>query len=265
MTQPRRPVTQHATPVSDQAGPAGGLSRELALCMLPTRAAGQGRSAGRARAARDQPGCLTASPMTVPGWAIVSSGLSPVLLVGAWLVADAVQAASYSPIRQTISALAGYAGIDRWIMTGALVLVGGSYIVTAVGVGGVRAPARVLLAAAGLSTIGIAASPQPASGPTLQHLAWTVVAAITIAAWPAFAASRRPSRPLVLSPGVCAAAIGVSTALLGWLLIESQGGGDLGLAERLTTSAQATWPFIVAVALRRTARRADRGPAAGTG
>ncbi len=43
----------------------------------------------------------------------------------------------------------------------------------------------------------------------------------------------------------------VFAALLGWLFIETQGGGDLGLAERLTTSAQACWPLVVAIALRR--------------
>jgi hypothetical protein len=41
----------------------------------------------------------------------------------------------------------------------------------------------------------------------------------------------------------------VFAALPGWLFTESHDGGDLGLAERLTTSAQACWPF--AVALRR--------------
>jgi hypothetical protein len=188
---------------------------------------------------------------TVPWWAVFSAGLAPVLLVGAWLAADAVQPASYSPMRQTISVLAGDAGTDRWIMTGTLFLVGGSYLVTAVGLAGVRVPARALLAVSGLSTIGIAASPEPASGPTPQHLAWTVLSAVTIAVWPALAARRLPPRPLVLSGCGSAAVTVVSAALLGWLFIEAQGGGDLGLAERLTTSAQACWPFVVALALRR--------------
>jgi hypothetical protein len=54
----------------------------------------------------------------VPWWAVVSAGLSPVLATGGWLIADAVQPASYSPIRKTVSVLAGHAGTDRWIMTG---------------------------------------------------------------------------------------------------------------------------------------------------
>ncbi len=186
-----------------------------------------------------------------PWWAVFSAGLAPVLLIGAWLASDAVQPASYSPIRQTISVLAGEAGTDRWIMTGTLFVVGGCYLVTAAGLAGVRAPARTLLAVSGLATIGIAASPEPASGPTPQHLAWTVLSAVTIAAWPALAARRLPPRPLVLSGYGSAAVTVVSVALLGWLFIEAQGGGDLGLAERLTTSAQACWPFVVVLALRR--------------
>ena len=69
----------------------------------------------------------------VPWWAVFSARLAPVLLIGAWLAADAVQPASYSPIRQTISVLAGDAATDRWIMTGTLFVVGGCYLVTAAG------------------------------------------------------------------------------------------------------------------------------------
>jgi hypothetical protein len=136
-------------------------------------------------------------------------------------------------------------------MTGTLFLVGGCYLVTAAGLAGVRVPARTLLAVSGLSTIGIAASPEPASDPTPQHLAWTVLGAVTIAVWPALAARRLPPRPLILSGYGSAAVTVVFAALLGWLFIEAHGGGDLGLAERLTTSAQACWPFVVAIALRR--------------
>src|ERR1700722_1313519 len=61
----------------------------------------------------------------VPVWAIVSAGLSPAVMTVAWLVADTLQPASYSPLRQTVSVLAGQAGADRWIVTGALFLIGG--------------------------------------------------------------------------------------------------------------------------------------------
>src|SRR5271155_2845344 len=120
----------------------------------------------------------------VPRWTVVTAGLAPVLATAGWLVADAVQPASYSPIRKTVSVLAGHAGTDRWIMTGALFLVGACQLMTAVGLTGVGVPARILLAIAGLSSIGIAASPEPVSGLTSRHVAWTVLGANVLAVWP---------------------------------------------------------------------------------
>jgi hypothetical protein len=185
----------------------------------------------------------------VPGWTVVSAGLAPVLATGGWLVAEAVQPASYSPIRETVSVLAGHAGTDRWIMTGALFLVGGCQLVTAAGLAGVGVPARIVLAVAGLCSIGIAVSPEPARGSTPQHLAWTSLGAVALAVWPAFVARRAPPRPLILSSYGRAVVIAVFVALLGWLVIETQGGSDLGLAERVFLSTETCWPFIVAFAL----------------
>jgi hypothetical membrane protein len=181
-------------------------------------------------------------------WAIVSAGLAPVLLTGAYLMAGLLQPASYSPVRTTISAMAGQAGTDRWVMTGGIVLVSGCYLVTAAGLTGVRASARALLAVAGLAGLGIAASPEPARGATPRHLAWTVLGAVAIAVWPAFAARRAAPRPLILSVYGSAAVTVVFVALLGWLLAETRDGSVLGLAERLTTSVETSWPFIIAVA-----------------
>src|SRR5580700_2922545 len=190
----------------------------------------------------------------VPWWTVVSAGLSPVLATGGWLIAGAVQPASYNPIQKTVSVLAGHAGTDRWIMTGALFLVGGCQLLTAAGLTGVRVPARIVLAVAGLSSIGIAASPEPARGSTPQHLAWTALGAVAIAVWPAFAARRAPPPPLILSSYGCAIVTAVFIALLGWLVIETQGGTDLGLAERLFLSIETSWPFTVAIALRHAGR-----------
>jgi len=116
-------------------------------------------------------------------------------------------------------------------------------------------PARILLAVAGLSSIGIAVSPEPTRGSTPQHLAWTSLGAVVLAVWPAFVARRAPPRPLILSSFGRAVMTAVFVALLGWLVIETQGGSDLGLAERLFLSIETCGPFIVAVALRQT--RAD--------
>jgi hypothetical membrane protein len=193
-------------------------------------------------------------------WAIVSAALSPVLLTGGYLLAGALQPASYDPMRETISAMAGQAGTDRWIMTGGIFLVAGGYLVTAAGLTGARASARALLAVAGLAGIGIAASPESVRGATPRHLAWTVLGAITTAVWPAFAARRTSPRPLILTGCGSAAVTAAFVALLGWLFIETRDGSVLGLAERLTSSIQTCWPFIIAVTLRRTRR-----PPPGTG
>ncbi|HEX9358465.1 MAG TPA: DUF998 domain-containing protein [Streptosporangiaceae bacterium] len=194
---------------------------------------------------------------TVPVWAVVSAGLPPILLTGGWLVAGALQPASYSPVRDTVSGLAGHAATDRWVMTGVLFLVGGCHLVTAAGLAGVRVAARALLMVAGLASIGIAASPQPVAGSTPQHLAWTALGAATITVWPAFTARCTSPRPLIVSPYGCAAVTAVFLALLCWLVIETRSGSVLGLAERLTSSVQTTWPFIVALALRRATPRAS--------
>jgi hypothetical protein len=200
------------------------------------------------------------SSRAVPSWAIACAGLSPVLLTVGWLAAGMVQPASYSPVRQTVSVLSGYAGTDRWIMTGALLLVGVCDLLAAAGLAGIRASARILLAVAGLAGIGIAASPEPAGGSTMRHLAWTAMGAVTITIWPAFTARRGASRPLILSVRGAVVVTAVFAVLLGWLVIETQGGSLLGLAERLTSGIQTCWPFIVALALQQ-AHALDVAPA----
>ena len=251
MTQPARPDPSCTPSWNDHVRPgpsSSGRPAELPLA---------GTARAHVRRLASSATWPTQARSGVPGWAVVSAGLAPVLATGGWLVADAVQPASYSPVRTTISVLAGRAGTDRWIMTGALFLVGGCQLLAAAGLTGVRVPARILLAVAGLSSIGVAVSPEPALGSTPQHLAWTALGAVAIAVWPAFVARRAPPRPLILSRYGCAAVTAVFMVLLGWLVFETQGGADLGLAERLTISTEACWPFIVAVTLRQTSRPRD--------
>jgi hypothetical protein len=203
--------------------------------------------AGLPVAARLRPATSAAS---LSRWATVSTVLAPLLMVGAWLVAETLQPPSYSPLHSSISGLAALGATDRWIVTGALLLVGACYFVTAAGLPGLRKSARTVLVIAGLSSIGIAMSPQPVHGTNAQHLVWTSLGAVAIAVWPAFTASRAPSRPLILRPPGAAAVTVISLALLTWLIAETQGGSALGLAERLVTGVQMTWPFIVILALR---------------
>jgi hypothetical protein len=191
------------------------------------------------------------------GWPVGTAVLAPVVLVGGWLIAGALQPASYSPMRQTMSALAGHSGTDRWVMTAALLLVGSCQIATGAGLAGVRMPARLLLILTGLSTLGIAASPEPAAGPTSRHLAFAVTCVVTTAVWPVLVARRAPAQPWILGACACATVTVVFAGLSCWLLIAARdGGGDLGLVERLTSAVQSLFPLVVALALRQTARDA---------
>jgi hypothetical protein len=209
----------------------------------------------------DRPGLLRAG-RPVPGWAVGTALLAPAALVGGWLVADALQPPSYSPMRQTMSVLAGQSAPDRWVMTAALLLAGSCQIATGAGLTAVRVPARILLIVTGLSTLGIAATPEPVTGPTSRHLAFAVSCAVTTAVWPVLAARPAPARSWILSVSGCAAVTVVFAGLSCWLLITARdGGGDLGLVERLTAAVQGLFPLVVALGLRQTAPDAGRqGP-----
>jgi uncharacterized protein DUF998 len=199
----------------------------------------------------------------VPGWAVATAFLAPAVLIGGWLIAGSLQPASYSPMRQTISVLAGYSGTDRWVMTAALLLVGGCQLATAVGLTDVGLPARILLILTGLSTLGIAASPEPATGPTSRHLAFAVSCVVTTAVWPVLVARRTPQRPWILGARGCATVTAIFAGLSFWLLAAGSSGGDLGLVERLTSGVQSLFPLVVVLALRQAGRPADSWPRRG--
>jgi hypothetical membrane protein len=186
-------------------------------------------------------------------WTVISAALSPVLLTVGWLVAGAFQPPSYSPMRQTVSVMAGYTGTDRWIMTWAMLLTGVCYILTASGMGALWLPARILLVVAGLCSIGIALSPEPLTGPTAVHLAWTSLGCATIAVWPAIVAWRAPPALAAVSGRNAVVVTAVFAAMAGWVMFEIWFGHDLGLAERLTASTQSAWPLAVALTWRRAA------------
>jgi hypothetical protein len=202
----------------------------------------------------------------VPGWAVGTALLAPIVLVGGWLIAGALQPSSYSPMRQTVSALAGHSGTDRWVMTAALLLVGSCQIATGAGLTAVRMPARILLIGTGLSTLGIAATPEPVTGPTPGHLAFAVSCVVTTVLWPVLVARRTPVQSWILSVHGCTTVTVVFAGLSCWLLIAARdGGGDLGMAERLTSAVQCMFPLVVALALRQAApgagsRRSPPGP-----
>jgi hypothetical protein len=188
----------------------------------------------------------------VAAWVPVSAGLSSALLTIAWLIGDAVQPTSYSPLRQTVSVVAGYGATDRWIVTGALYVIGVCHLATAAGLRALTLRARVGLVVAGLAAIGIAASPQPVSGSRAQHLIFTCIGAIAITVWPALAAQRRAPASILVSARVSTIVSLGFLILLSWTVVETQGGANLGLAERVSSAIQTGWPFAVAINLRRT-------------
>ena len=191
----------------------------------------------------------------VAGWTVGTALLAPVVLVGGWLVAGTLQPESYSPVRQTMSVLAGQSGTDRWVMTAALLLVGGCQIATGAGLTGVGWPARILLIVTGVSTLGVAASPEPATGPTplppclrgeLRGHNSGVARTGGAARHPIVDPQRLRLRTVTL----------LFAGLSGWLLIAAQdGSGDLGLLERLTSGLQGLFPLVVALAVRQAAGR----------
>ena len=180
-------------------------------------------------------------------WAVVSSGLAPVFLIGGWTLAAHRQPAGYDATTDTISALAGLGAADRWVMTAGLVGLGLCHVVTALGLGPVGTAGRVLLAVGGLATLMVAVFPVPTAGSSSAHAVAALVAFGALTLWPALARVPRPY--------VAVAVTVVLAVLLAWFGAELFGDGRrTGLSERVLAAAQALWPFCVAVGPARASR-----------
>ena len=182
----------------------------------------------------------------VPWWGVLSSAAAPVLMIGGWTAAAALQPGSFDQVTGTISALAGYGATDRWVMTLALAGVGVCHVGTALALRPAATPGRLTLAAGGLATALVAASPLPAGGGgSERHTIAAAIGFITLAFWPVLSARREPSVPSVLRPRTCAGATVVLFALLVWFGAELMGGGQVGLSERVIAAAESLWPLAV--------------------
>ncbi|MFJ5136977.1 DUF998 domain-containing protein [Streptomyces sp. NPDC088707] len=182
---------------------------------------------------------------SVPRWALLSSGCAPLLLAGGWTVAALLEGPAYDPVTQTISVLAAYGAEGSWVMTGAFLALGVCHLVTAWGLRPAAPAGRVALAGGGVAALGVALVPAPSSGGSLRHGAVVVVGFTLLAVWPVLAAVRRGGVPwgLRLTPSVAASALMALGAV--WFLVELNRQGSVGVAERLVTCVQSTWPLVV--------------------
>ncbi|MCA1781502.1 MAG: DUF998 domain-containing protein [Dermatophilaceae bacterium] len=179
-----------------------------------------------------------------PRAAVLSSLGAVLFLVGGWTLAQWLQQPDFSPVRESISALAATGTPHRWAMTTALVLTGVMHVITAWCLPGMHRSGRLVLAAAGVATVGVAAVPLPARGESsLAHTAVAVLSFVLLAAWPA-PATHSGGRGL-LHPRVARIA-----AVVLLLLVASMGltlsGSVFGLHERIVAALLALWPFATA-------------------
>jgi hypothetical membrane protein len=185
----------------------------------------------------------------IPWWATVAATAAPVLLIGGFFGAAAIQPASYNSVRDTISELAGRGATDPWVMTSALAGVGLCYLVAALGLQPAGRAGRVLLAGGGVATLLIAVFRQPRHGYSLSHELAVIATALTCCTWPAFAWHRLNPAPL-LRPIPSLTAAGVSLGLATWYALESHG-ALLGVAERCAAVEPPLWLLAVVVTTRR--------------
>jgi hypothetical membrane protein len=194
---------------------------------------------------------------SVPWWGLVSSAVAPVLLVGGWTLAAALQPGSFDAVAGTISSLAAEGAADRWVMTLALAGTGACHVITGLALRPAAAAGRLILVAGGAAVVLVAAFPETAGGGgSLLHTFWSTVAFVALAVWPLAACRRGRLVPASLRPGVCAVATGVLLGLFVWFGAELIGAGrPLGLAERVLAGAEAAWPLMVVLSCRWSASR----------
>jgi hypothetical membrane protein len=172
------------------------------------------------------------------------------MLVGGWTLAAARQT-SFDACVQSISALAALDARERWIMTYALIGLGTCHMASALGLSAARWPGRVTLALGGLCTWLVAAFPLAPHADGRAHVLAASAAFFCLAVWPLFALHSAANTPCALRPRYATMASLTLLGLLAWLGWALAHQSYVGLAERVAAAAQASWPLLVAISVRR--------------
>jgi hypothetical protein len=178
-------------------------------------------------------------------WTLLSSGCAPVLLIAGWTTAALLHGPGYDPATQTISVLAADGAGGYWVMTAALIALGTCHLVTAWGLRAASLAGRLALGGGGVAAIVLAAFPAPSSGGSLRHGAVVAVGFTLLAVWPVLATDRGGVAPWGLRPALSVAVSALMWIGAVWFWIEVRSHGAAGVAERVLTSAQSLWPFLV--------------------
>lgn len=192
-----------------------------------------------------EPPTTSAGPVGRPRTAVLSATVAVLALVGGWTWAAAAQPEGFDAAAESISALAASATPHRWIMTTGLVVTGLAHLVTAWALVPARRAGRVLLAAGGVATVGVAALPLPSRvESSVAHTAVATLSFALLAVWPWFGA--RPDGPVALVRGVARPAAVVLALAVASLGIDL-GGPAFGTHERLVAFLTVTWPLVTAI------------------
>jgi len=181
-------------------------------------------------------------------------------LIGGWTIAALLAGPAYDPATQTISVLAAYGAAGFWTMTGALLAVGVCHLLTAWGLRAAALAGRVVLGGGGVAALVVALLPAPSTGGSLRHSSAAAVGFVLLAVWPILAADRGGAAPWGLRPVPSLAATALMGAGAAWFMIEMHRHGAAGIAERLVTSLQSLWPFVVVASCLRHSDSKERCP-----
>jgi hypothetical membrane protein len=155
----------------------------------------------------------------------------------------------FDAVSRSISSLAAQGMPYRWLITSALLGVGFCNIVTGLALRPAAEAGRILLILGGVCSMLIAAYPQHSHSGSPAHEAFSVASVVLMTIWPVAAIRREADTPYCLRSRVTYVAVLVNLGLLAWFTVELFNGPLLGLAERMVTADQATWPLAVVLSV----------------